>query len=155
MVDATYEIIYGVIVRKFRALTDRAHLKCENWLWYAYISKKYCRNCLFHSLKSTDAWTPRVLLVDMILYWPMLYIAWMNACIAHMLYYVCTWGTLCCRLSSPLWLRHWSVPFPSTSSTSQPHLGDRGTKRRDWLCTHYIDNLLPYAQYTIQLMGMW
>ena len=40
----------------------------------ACLSKKYLRSYLFHSLRSTAAWTPPVLLDDIILSWRVLYI---------------------------------------------------------------------------------
>ena len=46
---------------------------------YMYI-EKYLRCCPFHSQWSTAAWTPCVLLDNIILSWPVLYIrSWMNA----------------------------------------------------------------------------
>ena len=43
----------------------------------------------------------------------------------------------------------------SASKYYGAHLGAYIEKVDTRLCTLYIDDLVPYAQYTIQLLGMW
>ena len=67
---------------------------------------------------------------------------------------LCESGTidpLTVRSSSYLWLKHWGLPFSSTSKLiCGVYLCDWGIKREAEWCTHYIDDHLPYTQFKLR-----
>ena len=54
------------------------------------------------------------------------------------------------------YVKHWGLPFSSTSRLiSGVYLCDWDIECKVDRYTHYIDDLLPYVRFIIQLQGMW
>ena len=149
-------------MRKFRAsLEPFWDLKISKYVEYlTRVSSEYITSWALLSLRSTVGWTSRVFLAYVM--------PWINK--ASLALYIARIVTRGCPArdcssvtnlkfgrntvlsSSSLWLKHRNLSLSRLRVDLRRHLHDFWGEHRS-MCTHSIDDLLPHAHYTMQLLG--